>query len=164
MKQDFYMADVIKNNDTDQEGKIQIYIPELMDGFKTTDYPWARQDKEWSSDIPEVGDVVWVYFADPEYFKKPYYQNKVNFKSKHDHNKTIGRITTAYPSVKYYRLADGTAIGLAKGGEISLFSSAGAEVYLDKSGYVKIKDSAGNTIESSATSVKINGTALEVKL
>ena len=80
-----YIAEVKSNADTDEDGKVQIYIEHEMEGYDPTHYPWAKQDREFSSFIPEEGDLIWVYFRNEQTKKQAYYQNKVTLKEYHDH-------------------------------------------------------------------------------
>lgn len=146
-----YIAKIIDNNDTDQEGKCQIYIEELHHDLNVDQYPWARQDREWTSFIPEKDDLVWVYFVEDRYHKKAYYCNKLTLKEYHIHNQTIGSITAAYPHVKYIKLANGNAIAMSSDSdtsEISVYHSSGAEIYINNDGEIHIKGSGG-TLEFS---------------
>lgn len=152
-----YVAQVKKNNSltgfvhpdpssppATKDGRIQIYIPELHYGFSADMYPWARQDREFSSFIPEIGDFVWVWFEDERNFKKPFYRNKIDLLEKHDHGKTIGSITASYPDVKYIYFANGVAIGLSSNTskpEISIVTPQ-AEIYIDSTGAISIKGGA----------------------
>jgi hypothetical protein len=164
----FYIAEVIDNDDQNSTldktkvGAVQIYIPELHVGFEPDLYPWAYQFNDWTSNIPEIGDKVWVFFLHENMFKKPYYLSKLNLIEYHNHGETIGQVTEVYPNVKYMQLSDGTAIALGNTGEISVYSSTGSEFYLDKNGLFHIKDKNGNKIDSTTTSIKINSTNLEV--
>lgn len=120
-----FIAKVIDNNSLNyvspdpaippatMNGRVQIYIAELHHGFSKDKYIWARHDREMTSNIPEIGDYVWVWFYDEVHWKKAFYKNKVDLLGKHDHGKTIGSITTAYPNVKYIRFSNGVAIGFS---------------------------------------------------
>jgi hypothetical protein len=133
-----YIAEIKDNNDPDKEGKVQIYIPELHYGFQSSQYPWARQDREFTSDIPEINDLVWIYFEDKEYFKKAFYKNKLNLKQYHDHNKTIGSLTGVYPDIKYVRLKNGVSIALNSNQTEATIKVGSAEIYIDPNGKIKI--------------------------
>ena len=60
-----YIAEVIDNIDDDKEGKIKVFVEELMQGITDKElYPMARQETSFNADIPEIGDLIWVYFTD----------------------------------------------------------------------------------------------------
>jgi hypothetical protein len=138
-----YIAQVVDNDsqnheDGNKDGRVKIYIPELHYGFAKNQYPWAQQDRELSSFIPEKDDLVWVYFLDEPLFKKPYYGNKVQLLNKNDHGITIGSIKATYPNVKYIRLPNGVSIGLSSvTEEISIFSGS-SEIFFNDNGDITI--------------------------
>ena len=146
-----YIAEVLDNNDPDQTGKVQIYIESLMWGFTDTSNscPWAKQDRELTSDIPETGDMIWVYFFDEDHYRKPFYGNKLNLEDYHTHNESIGSIETEYPDVKYIKLKNGVAVALSSNDdtpEISIYHPNDTEIYIDSDGYLYYTDANGNTI------------------
>lgn len=171
---ELYIAEVKKNDsskctgkNTAKDGRVQIYIEWLHQEIAEDDLPWAKQDREWTSNIPEIGDKVWVWFEDEKNWRHPFYKNKLNLKSypsSKSHNETIGQITSKYPDVKYILLKNGVAIGLSSGddAEISIFHPK-AEIYINKDGELKInatktidiKDDAGNEIKTDNTGMNI---------
>jgi len=135
-----YIGKVIDNNDPDLEGKCQIYVEHLMSGFQPSQYQWFKQDREFTSNIPEINDLVWAYFEDELASRQGYYQNKVTLKSLHEHNETIGSITGAYPDVKYIQLKNGVSIALnSNQTEVSIIAGT-AEIYIDPTGLISIKN------------------------
>jgi len=160
-----YIGKVIDNDDTNHpdgqnEGRVKVRI-EFLHGDEATglkgDYlHWARQDGEFSSNIPEIGEYIWISFEKEDYWKNPFYGNKVTLKDYHEHNLTIGSITTLYPDVKYIRGANGVAIAFSTNSdtpEISIFHSSGNEIYIDPDGNIKV---------TSTGQISFNGTALTV--
>lgn len=163
-----YIAQVMNNDsqqhpDAQKDGRVQIYIPELHYGFQTDQYPWARQDRNFSSNIPEVDDLVWVYFHDEVLFKKPFYKNKVNLLQKHDHGKTIGSLTGIYPDIKYIYLKNGVSIALNSNEPEASIKAGNAEIFISSSGEIHIK-SEGDSIINSSGSVTIKNQAQNMKL
>jgi len=158
-----YIAEVKSNLDTDEDGKVQIYIAHKMDGFKEAHYPWAKQDREFSSFIPEEGDLVWVYFEDETFLKQAYYQNKVTLKEYHDHAVFENSIKTAvgseaeYPDMKFISLVNKVTIGISSSvgtPEIVLYHPD-CFIFIDKEGQCKITQSNGNKIEMLSTGISI---------
>lgn len=144
-----YIAKVIKNNDSEKKGRVQIYIPELMKDLQPSLYPWAYSDLNFTSNIPNIGDMVWVWFEDEEFgtFKKPFYQGVLNFENYHNHNKTIGSMTGVYPDIKYLYLKNGVALGLnSNQTEVSIIAGS-AEIFINSSGEIHIK--SGEAVEKS---------------
>lgn len=137
-----FIAEVIDNNDPLKQGRCQIYIAHLMENWNPDHYPWAYPNRDWSSNIPEIGDKIWIFFEEEEFLKKPFYQNKVQFIDENDANETIGSMTGAYPDIKYIQLKNGVSIGLnSDETEISILAG-NAEIFIDKNGKVNIN---GNT-------------------
>ena len=154
-----HIAEIIDNNDTDQEGKCQIYIEHLHHDLNVDQYPWARQDRELTSNIPEVGEYVWVYFLEDRYHRKAYYQNKVTLKEYHEHNETIGSLSGSYPNIKYIKVANGCSLAFnsdADNPEITIYHPS-AEIYIDSNGYITVEDGASNKIEMNASGIQITG-------
>ena len=145
-----YLAKVIDNNDPNKYGRIKIYIEVLMWGLKPDMYPWAYPDTALSSFIPEIGDFVWIFFEDEDKqtFKKPFYQNVLQFESLNTQNKSIGSMTGSYPDLKYIWLKNGVSIALNSNQTEASISVGSAEIYINPSGEVHIKGSSG-TLESS---------------
>lgn len=131
-----YIAEVISNTDSLNQGRVQIYIPHIMEGWEKNHLPWAYPDREWSSDIPEVSDKVWVFFEDEKYFQKPFYQNKVQFISSNDQNKTVGSLTGTYPDIKYIQLKNGVSIALNSNDTECTIVAGDAEIFIDKTGKI----------------------------
>jgi len=158
---DFYYAKVIDNNDTLKEGRVQIYVEHLMKDFTPSLYPWAKQSTSFiggastygSSLIPEINSLVWVWFEDETFFKKPYYVADVHLETFHPHGlfealvKTnITGFTSAYPNVKYLYLPNGICIAVSTdlvNKELVIYHSSGTYFFIDKTGKVFLK--AGTT-------------------
>lgn len=116
--QELFIAKVTNNTDPDFEGKVQVDIPELFRGeIGSTDLPWARQERSESSNIPEVGDWVWVFMHDEENFKNFYYGDKVTLKQYHEHLKyldvktALPLLQSTYPDLKFNAYANGITVG-----------------------------------------------------
>jgi hypothetical protein len=151
-----YIAEIIDNNDPDTEGKCQIYIEPLHHDLQPSQYQWARQDREWTSNIPEIGDFVWVWFQDEEFYRKPYYQNKINLKNYNEQNESIGNISGSYPDIKYLKLANGVSIALNSNQTEVTIVAGNAEIFIDSSGNINLN---GNS-KSFVTYTELN-TALQ---
>jgi len=138
----FYIAEVIDNNDSDQIGRVQIYCAPIHHNIKKNSsdlLPWAQSASCFTSIIPEKNSFVWVFFEKEEFYQNPFYVAPVNFSALNNHNKTIGSITSAYPDVKYFWLPNEVAIGMSADTakpEISIHHPK-AEIYIDKDGHAK---------------------------
>lgn len=151
-----YIAKVINNVDPDLKGKVQIYIPHKMEGMNPSHYPWVKQDKEWTSFIPEIGEYIWVYFIDETFLKKGYYKNKVTLKDYHDHNETIGSMSDVYPNIKYIKLSNGVSFALSSNLTEASIKAGNTEIYINPSGAIKMTVSPGQTITLSDGTVSFN--------
>lgn len=151
-----YIAKVVDNDDSTHtdggamEGRIKFYIPELMADLGSDEYPWARQDRSETSDIPEIGEYVWVYWHDEEYKRNPYYGNKVTLKAYHDHLIKLTTIkaliptllTSNYPDVKFKYLANGIAWGASSNPstpEFFIIHPTGSAISIDTLGNITLK-------------------------
>ncbi len=154
-----YIGKVIDNNSADKDGSCQIYCEPLHHGFQPSQYPWMKQEREWTSNIPEINDLVWCRFDDEDFYKKGYYGSKLTLKEYHTHGESIGSITSAYPDVKYIKLANGNAIAMSSNTdtpEITIYHKEGSEIFMNKTGEVHIKGSSG-TLEKSALGETLKG-------
>jgi len=151
-----YIGKVIDNNSTNgpeavENGSVSVYIEEIMLDIPKDLYPWVFSDGEFTSNIPEIGDYVWVEFRDKDNWRNGFYGDKVTLKDYHEHGETIGSITSVYPDCKYLRLKNGVAIGFSSNAdtpEISIYHPTGAEIFIDTDGLVSIKGANG-TLEAS---------------
>lgn len=133
-----FIAECINNNDPLKQGRICIFIPYLMENFSSDHYPWAYPDREWSSNIPEIGEKIWVFFEEEKYFKKPFYQNKVQFIESNDANETIGSMTGKYPNLKYIQLKNGVSIAFNSEETEVTIVAGDAEIFIDSSGKINL--------------------------
>jgi len=150
-----YIGKVIDNDsnkgpEATANGSIQIYIEAIMQDIPKDLYPWVFSDSELTSNIPEIGEYVWVTFEDKDNWRNGFYGNSVSLKEYQEHGETIGSVTSNYPDCKYLRLANGIAIGFSSNAdtpEISIYHPTGAEIFIDTNGLVSIKGASG-TLES----------------
>jgi alcohol dehydrogenase YqhD (iron-dependent ADH family) len=142
-------AKVIDNNDPDKKGKVQIYIEYLMSDVKPSLYPWAFQDREFTSFIPENNEMVWVWFEDEINYRNPFYKTKLSYKDYQEHNESIGSLTGVYPNIKYIKLKNGVAIALnSDATELSIVAGNG-EIFIDSTGIITLKNGSFPEVEKS---------------
>ncbi|MCP4650354.1 MAG: hypothetical protein GY853_09795 [PVC group bacterium] len=147
------IAKVINNNSTESQeavenGSVQVYIEFLMQDIEKDMYPWVFQNAEWTSNIPEIGEYVWVEFLDEENWRNGYYGNKVTLRDYHEHNETIGSMSGNYPNIKYIKLANGVSIALNSSETEVTIVAGDAEIYIDPDGIISIQGGSG-TLEFS---------------
>lgn len=152
-----YIAKVIDNNDENKGGRVQVYIEELHHDISSDLYPWVRQDREFTSFIPEVDDLVWVYFQDEVFFRQStgFYCNKVTLKEKHEHDETIGSITGEYPNIKYIKLKNGCSIAMNSDDPEITITHPSAEIFIDVDGNIIVTDATGNEIIMDTNGVEV---------
>jgi hypothetical protein len=166
---DLYYA-IVKNNDSTQSpsklknGSVQFFIPDLMDGITDmSKLPWALPHNmsmggaadHGDSSIPEVNDLIWIYFEDVIFKKKAFYMAGINLKGFGPHGlfesniKThIPGFTSSYPDVKFQHYKNGVNIAVSSNvvtPEIAIYHPSGAYIFIDKLG--KIKINANNLIQ-----------------
>jgi hypothetical protein len=146
-----FIGKVIKNNDTNKKGRVQVDIPEVFIGKIGNDkLPWAKQDRSVSSDIPEVNDLVWCYWHDEINFRNLYYGNKVDLYDYNDQNKEsdikskIPTLASDYPDIKYQYFKNGIFIGASSdtdNPEFFIVHPTGTHIFINKDGEIDIKSS-----------------------
>lgn len=148
-----FIAKIIDNDDSEQKGRVQIFIDHLMENWEKDHYPWAFPCNSFSSHIPEIGDYYWVWFEDKQNFKKPFYTHKVQFHDSNDANKTIGSLEGSYPDIKYIWFENGVAIAMnSNQAELSITNGT-SEIYVNNNndiiignGTAEVKLEANGTI------------------
>lgn len=89
---EFYIGEVVDNEDPDKEGKCRIKVFNVFDEIKTQHLPWAIPDFSFigstvgSFIVPPNGTIVSVYFDNGDIYT-PRYTTKVLQKSKLPSNK-----------------------------------------------------------------------------
>lgn len=82
-----YRGVVIDNKDPDGHRRIKVKIPQLND-VDVTNYVWPQETSSVRSEVPDIGDGVWIIFegGDPSYpiwcgtFGKPKKDKRINIK------------------------------------------------------------------------------------
>lgn len=165
----------VKNNvDPNKKGRVQIDIPEIFIGkIPDDDLPWAKQDKESSSDIPEEGDKVWCYWHDEVNYRNMYYSNKVDLYEYNDHKKDsditdkIPSFESKYPDIKYNYYKNGIVLGVSSNEdtpEIFIVHPKGSHIYINKDGEIDIKSSSTIQIGKESFEKAVRGEALKTYL
>jgi hypothetical protein len=175
----FYVAEIVDNNDTDKEGKVQIKILPEMKDFGQDDYPWARQAKSFSggsnsygiSCIPETNSKVWIYFEDEINFRNAFYLFDLNLESLHPHElyeddikSTVGG-SASYPDVKFLYFKNGICLAVSSSDskpEVTIYHPK-AWVHINTQGLLEYSDNYSNTIKTTtANKIEINGNTKEL--
>lgn len=158
------IGEVIDNNDPDKEGKVQIYIPSLIDENFKNDSPWARAKNTINGGtnkgtirIPQIGDLVKITFEKEDILQDPYYEDPPMFSSfqvwnSFDSNKSsIGEsgIQSNYPDIQLIQLSNNISIGISEGDSPEIFIShpENSFIYIDPDGKIEIQ-SGTDTLES----------------
>lgn len=169
-----YKAKVIKNNHSDQDGSVQIYIESLHRDIKPDLYPWAMPAKEGAggsssfgiSCIPEINSLVWVFFEKEQFHRNAFYIWDLNLKDLNPHKlytnnvkSTVGS-EAVYPDVKYIYLKSGICIAASSSvasPEITIYHPK-AYAFIDKNGYLYFKDTYDNRFKSDNTGIRLKDT------
>lgn len=169
---DIFYAQVIDNNDPDQAGKIKIKIPHIHEQVEDDYLPWAKAKYLFSggsssygkSNIPEIGSLVWIEFAEPQNYRKPYYIADIHLNNFHPHklfnNNVKSNITgfgSSYPDVKYDYYKNGVCVGVSSNSsnpEIFIYHPSKTQIYINKNGDVIIN---GKEITVTGDNVALNG-------
>lgn len=107
---ELFPADVVNNNDPEKKGRVQLFCPSFMRGWRKSDYFWAQQfslstggaSSFGSSSIPEIGTKVWAFLANKILIKYPYYMADAVFDNFNPHKvfeeKVLLNLQTAHAS------------------------------------------------------------------
>ena len=92
-----YRGVVVDNKDPEGHRRIKVKIPQLND-VDVTNYVWPQEVSSVRSEVPDIGDGVWIIFegGDPSYpiwcgtFGKPKKDKRVNIKVLRDTTSLTG--------------------------------------------------------------------------
>ena len=140
-----YTGKVISTDDKDKEGKIQISIESVSDGWNKDLLPWAIPlisnvaDGTMEMHLPKVNSQVWVLVD--KYFKRFYYLSNRYFYNLFDFSKVSGllnkcnKIDTEYKNIDFKYFADKTLLFHNNSdGSSGIITSQGTLMYIDKEG------------------------------
>lgn len=138
-------AKVISIDDKDKQGKIQISIESVADGWNKVLLPWAIPlisnvaDGTMEMHLPKEGSQVWVLVD--KYYKRFYYISNRYFYNLFDFSKVNGllnkcnKIDTEYKNIDFKYYSDGTLLFHNNSdGSSGIINSQGTLMYIDKDG------------------------------
>lgn len=138
-------AKVISIDDKDKQGKIQISIESVADGWNKVLLPWAIPlisnvaDGTMEMHLPKEGSQVWVLID--KYYKRFYYISNRYFYNLFDFSKVNGllnkcnKIDTEYKNIDFKYYLDGTLLFHNNSdGSSGIITSQGTLMYIDKEG------------------------------
>ena len=136
---------VVSTDDKDKEGKIQISIESVSEGWRKDLLPWAIPlisnvaDGTMEMHLPKEGSQVWVLVD--KYFKRFYYLSNRYFYNLFDFSKVSGlldkcdKINTEYKNIDFKYYLDGTLLFHNNSdGSSGIITSQGTLIYIDKDG------------------------------
>ena len=140
-----YTGKVISTDDKDKEGKIQISIESVSEGWRKDLLPWAIplisnvSNGTMEMHLPKEGSQVWVLVD--KYFKRFYYLSNRYFYNLFDFSKVSGllnkcnKINTEYKNIDFKYFADKTLLFHNNSdGSSGIITSQGTLIYIDKDG------------------------------
>lgn len=150
-----YTGKVISIDDHDKQGKIQVSIESVSDGWKKDLLPWAIPlisnvaDGTMEMCLPKEGSQVWVLVD--KYWKRFYYISNRYFYNLFDFSKVSGllskceKINTEYKNLDFKYFLDGTLVFHNNSdGSSGIISSNGAVAYIDGKGLMEF----GNNVST----------------
>ena len=150
-----HTALVVSIDDPDKQGKIQVSIESVSDGWKKDLLPWAIPlisnvtDGTMEMHLPKEGSQVWVLVD--KYWKRFYYISNRYFYNLFDFSKVSGllgkcdKINTEYKNLDFKYFLDGTLVFHNNSdGSSGIISSNGAVAYIDGKGLMEF----GNNIST----------------
>ena len=157
---------VVSIDDKDKEGKIQISIESVSEGWRKDLLPWAIplisnvSNGTMEMHLPKEGSQVWVLVD--KYFKRFYYLSNRYFYNLFDFSKVSGllnkcdKINTEYKNIDFKYFADKTLLFHNNSdGQSGIITSQGTLIYIDKDGTL-VKE-----IEKDET-ITVNGDKKEI--
>ena len=140
-----YTGKTISIDDPDQQGKIQISIESVSEGWRKDLLPWAIplisnvSNGTMEMHLPKEGSQVWVLVD--KYFKRFYYLSNRYFYNMFDFSKVSGllnkcdKIDTEYKNIDFKYYLDGTLLFHNNSdGSSGIITSQGTLIYIDKDG------------------------------
>ena len=153
-------AKVISIDDPDQQGKIQISIESVSEGWRKDLLPWAIplisnvSNGTMEMHLPKEGSQVWVLVD--KYFKRFYYLSNRYFYNLFDFSKVSGllskcdKVNTEYKNIDFKYFADKTLLFHNNSdGSSGIITNQGTIVYIDKDGNLvkEIENNENTTIK-----------------
>lgn len=136
---------VVSTDDKAKEGKIQISIESVSEGWRKDLLPWAIplisnvSNGTMEMHLPKEGSQVWVLVD--KYFKRFYYLSNRYFYNLFDFSKVSGllnkcnKINTEYKNIDFKYFADKTLLFHNNSdGSSGIITSQGTLIYIDKDG------------------------------
>lgn len=136
---------VVSTDDKDKEGKIQVSIESVSEGWRKDLLPWAIplisnvSNGTMEMHLPKEGSQVWVLVD--KYFKRFYYLSNRYFYNLFDFSKVNGllnkcnKIDTEYKNIDFKYFADKTLLFHNNSdGSSGIITSQGTLMYIDKEG------------------------------
>lgn len=136
---------VVSIDDPDKEGKIQISIESVSEGWRKDLLPWAIplisnvSNGTMEMHLPKEGSQVWVLVD--KYYKRFYYISNRYFYNLFDFSKVSGlldkcdKINTEYKNIDFKYFADKTLLFHNNSdGSSGIITSQGTLIYIDKDG------------------------------
>ena len=136
---------VVSTDDPEKQGKIQISIESVSEGWRKDLLPWAIplisnvSNGTMEMHLPKEGSQVWVLVD--KYFKRFYYLSNRYFYNLFDFSKVSGllnkcdKINTEYKNIDFKYFADKTLLFHNNSdGSSGIITSQGTLIYIDKDG------------------------------
>lgn len=175
-----YTGKVISIDDIDKQGKIQVSIESVSEGWRKDLLPWAIPlisnvaDGTMEMHLPKINSQVWVLVD--KYFKRFYYLSNRYFYNLFDFSKVSGllnkcnKIDTEYKNIDFKYYLDGTLFFHNNlDGSSGIITSQGTLMYIDKEGNlikeiekdekITIKGNKEETIKGKEN-IEVNGQSL----
>lgn len=140
-----YTGKAISIDDPDKQGKIQISIESVSEGWRKDLLPWAIplisnvSDSTMEMHLPKEGSQIWVLVD--KYYKRFYYISNRYFYNLFDFSKVSGllnkcnKIDTEYKNIDFKYYLDGTLLFHNNSdGSSGIITNQGTLMYIDEEG------------------------------
>ena len=151
-------ASVVDNKDPKMMGRVKLRISSMHDGVPDEDLPWAIPQNgssgNGSTDIPTIGESVYVEFPDGDYHEPQYKGNVINS------NNLANVFKTNYPNRKGFVSQYGmTFYRDETNGDVHFSSPNGISIDFQSDG-ITINTTGSLTINIGGMSCVINGSGI----
>lgn len=163
-----FVAQVVDNQDPDFMGRLKIRIKSVHDGVSDADLPWAMPKTgsfgKGSTDIPSIGERVYVDFQEGDYHEPQYSGNVIDGTNLHSAFKTN------YPNRKGFVSQSGMIFYRDESnGNVHFSTPSGITININNdnltvstSGNITLNVTGNITMNVGGVSLQVTGTGVEI--
>lgn len=154
------VAKIVDNNDPKQMGRVKCRIPLMHDGVSDSDLPWCNPQVQstgkGSSDIPSIGEEVFVTFPNGDAHEPIYMGNVQTSQNLHP------ALKTNYPNRKGYASEFGFVFYRDETDGSIFFSSPNGVTFFITGSDLKVITASSLTVEVGGMSCVVDGSGINI--